>query len=81
MFATDFAIPAEIEHYLTLVTDSHIVRGTFHSRKRRITDILNQAEHDFRTGPTGSQAVGATAADCRRAPAVIRCSAPCCSPL
>ena len=47
MYAHDFAVPAEIEHYLTLVTDSHIVRGTFHSRKRRITDILNQAEHDF----------------------------------
>ena len=47
MFANDYAGPQVTEHYLTLVTDSHIVRGTFHSRLRRITDMLNQAEHDF----------------------------------
>lgn len=47
MYAHDFAVPAVLEHYLTLVTDSHIIRGTFHTRLRRITDILNQSEHDF----------------------------------
>ena len=47
MFSSDFAVPQVLEHYLTLVTESHIVRGTFHSRLRRVTDMLNQAEHDF----------------------------------
>jgi hypothetical protein len=32
---------------LTLYTDSYVVRGTIRTRHRRITDILNQAEHDF----------------------------------
>ena len=46
-YGSGFGVPALIEHYLTLVTDSHIVRGTFSSRLNRLTDILNQAEHDF----------------------------------
>lgn len=46
-FGGDYAVPTLIDHYLTLVTDSHIVRGTFPSRLSRLTDILNQAEHDF----------------------------------
>ena len=32
---------------LTLYTDSYIVRGTAETRERRISDILNHAEHDF----------------------------------
>ncbi len=32
---------------LTLYTDSYIVRGTVETRERRVTDILNHAEHDF----------------------------------
>jgi hypothetical protein len=32
---------------LTLYTDTHIIRGSIHTRQRRITDILNDAEHDF----------------------------------
>jgi hypothetical protein len=32
---------------ITLVTDAFIVRGTIQTRHRRITDILNTAEHDF----------------------------------
>lgn len=32
---------------LTLYTDSHVVRGTISTRQRRLTDILNQAEHEF----------------------------------
>lgn len=46
-YGSDFGVPALTEHYLTLVSDSHIVRGTFSSRLGRLTDILNQAEHDF----------------------------------
>ena len=43
----EYEPPALLEHYLTLVTDSHIVRGTISSRLNRLTDILNQAEYDF----------------------------------
>jgi hypothetical protein len=32
---------------ITLVTDAFIVRGTLQTRHRRITDMLNSAEHDF----------------------------------
>jgi hypothetical protein len=32
---------------LTLYTDAHVVRGTLLTRQRRVTDILNEAEHDF----------------------------------
>jgi hypothetical protein len=32
---------------LTLYTDAHIVRGTHVTRQRRVTDILNTAEHAF----------------------------------
>ncbi|MBM4407433.1 MAG: hypothetical protein FJ038_02250 [Chloroflexi bacterium] len=46
-YGSDFGVPALVEHYLTLVTDSHIVRGTLASRLNRMSDILNQTEHDF----------------------------------
>ncbi len=32
---------------IMLVTDSFVVRGTIQTRHRRITDMLNSAEHDF----------------------------------
>ena len=32
---------------ITLVTDNFVVRGTIVTRHRRITDMLNTAEHDF----------------------------------
>jgi hypothetical protein len=32
---------------LTLYTDAYVVRGTIRTRQRRLTDILNAAEHDF----------------------------------
>jgi hypothetical protein len=32
---------------ITLVTDYFVVRGTIATRHRRITDMLNSAEHDF----------------------------------
>jgi hypothetical protein len=32
---------------ITLVTDNFVVRGTILTRHRRITDMLNTAEHDF----------------------------------
>ncbi len=32
---------------ITLVTDAFVVRGTILTRHRRITDMLNTAEHDF----------------------------------
>jgi hypothetical protein len=32
---------------ITLVTDAFVVRGTLQTRHRRITDMLNSAEHDF----------------------------------
>lgn len=32
---------------LTLFTDAHVIRGLLRTRQRRVTDMLNQAEHDF----------------------------------
>jgi hypothetical protein len=32
---------------ITLVTDAFVVRGTMQTRHRRITDMLNSAEHEF----------------------------------
>src|SRR5262245_16032020 len=46
-YSGEYQPPTLIEHYLTLVTDSHIVRGTIHSRLRRLSDLLNQTEYDF----------------------------------
>ena len=46
-YSGEYQPPALLEHYLTLVTESHIVRGTIHSRLRRLSDVLNQAEYDF----------------------------------
>jgi hypothetical protein len=32
---------------LTLYTDAYVVRGVLQTRQRRVTDMLNEAEHDF----------------------------------
>lgn len=32
---------------LTLYTDAYVMRGTIHTRQRRVTDILNSAENEF----------------------------------
>lgn len=40
-----FLPPQQVE--LTLYTDAFIVHGTADTRERRISDILNHAEHDF----------------------------------
>jgi hypothetical protein len=32
---------------LTLYTDSYVIHGVLRTRHRRVTDILNEAEHDF----------------------------------
>jgi hypothetical protein len=32
---------------LTLYTDAYVVHGTIRTRQRRVTDILNHADHDF----------------------------------
>ena len=32
---------------LTLYTDTHIVRATYATRQRRVTDILNEPDTDF----------------------------------
>jgi hypothetical protein len=41
-------IGGEVHHVnLTLYTDTHIVRATYATRQRRVTDILNEADTDF----------------------------------
>jgi hypothetical protein len=32
---------------LTLYTDAYVIRGTLRTRQRRVTDILNEPDHDF----------------------------------
>jgi hypothetical protein len=32
---------------LTLYTDAYVIRGRIHTRQRRVTDLLNDAEHNF----------------------------------
>ena len=32
---------------LTLYTDAYVIRGTIQTRQRRVTDILNDSDHDF----------------------------------
>jgi hypothetical protein len=38
---------AESPVAVTLYTDTYVVRGTVSTRQRRLTDVLNQAEHGF----------------------------------
>jgi hypothetical protein len=37
----------EQQHALTIYTDAYVIRGNVASRQRRVTDILNNAEHEF----------------------------------
>jgi hypothetical protein len=40
-----FAGPQKLA--VTLFTDAHVIRGHVETRLRRLSDVLNQAEHDF----------------------------------
>jgi hypothetical protein len=42
-----FAITGPQKLSVTLFTDSHVIRGHVETRMRRLSDVLNQAEHDF----------------------------------
>ncbi len=42
-----FDAVAERAVALTLYTDSYVVRGTFRTRQKRVTDILNSADEEF----------------------------------
>jgi hypothetical protein len=44
--SADFA-GGERKVALTLFTDAYVIRGHVQTRQRRVSDILNQAEHDF----------------------------------
>ncbi|CAN5574435.1 hypothetical protein BH20CHL6_BH20CHL6_08390 [soil metagenome] len=41
------ALPAESLAELTLYTDSHVVRGQLRTRKRRLSDVLNETDSTF----------------------------------
>lgn len=46
---------------LTLFTDAHVIRGHVETRLRRLSDVLNQAEHDFIVvGDASLEELGAT---------------------
>lgn len=42
-----FGIAPPQKLHLTLFTDAHVIRGYVETRRRRLSDVLNQAEHDF----------------------------------
>ena len=42
-----FGLMAPQKLRLALFTDAHVIRGIVETRYRRLTDLLNQAEHDF----------------------------------
>lgn len=42
-----FAVGGAQRLDITLFTDSHVIRGHIETRLRRLSDVLNQAEHDF----------------------------------
>ena len=42
-----FGLAAPLKLHLTLFTDAHVIRGQIETRLKRLTDVLNQAEHDF----------------------------------
>lgn len=46
MFDSAFALQRR-DLCVTLFTDSHIIRATVPTHLRRLSDVLNQAEHDF----------------------------------
>ena len=43
----EFSIGGPKTIRVTLFTDSHVIKGTVETRLRRLSDVLNQAEHDF----------------------------------
>src|SRR2546423_396317 len=43
----EFGIAGPQKLQLTLFTDAHVIRGHVETRHRRLSDVLNQAEHDF----------------------------------
>jgi hypothetical protein len=42
-----FGLATPLRLQLTLFTDAHVIRGHVETRLKRLTDVLNQAEHDF----------------------------------
>lgn len=42
-----FGMTAPHRLHVILFTDAHVIRGHVETRLRRMTDVLNQAEHDF----------------------------------
>jgi hypothetical protein len=44
-FGLGIAAPQRMQ--LMLFTDAHVIRGYVETRLRRLSDVLNQAEHDF----------------------------------
>ena len=45
--ARPFGMTAPHRLQVMLFTDAHVIRGYIETRLRRMTDVLNQAEHDF----------------------------------
>jgi hypothetical protein len=43
----EFGIAGPQKLQLTLFTDAHVIRGHVETRHRRLSDVLNQTEHDF----------------------------------
>ena len=37
----------DLQQQLTVYTDAYIIRGTVTTRQRRVTDVLNNADHEF----------------------------------
>jgi hypothetical protein len=63
-----FAIAGPQKLALTLFTDAHIIRGHVETRLRRLSDVLNQAEHDFIVvGDAVMEELGATGQPVTRA--------------
>lgn len=37
----------DLQQQLTVYTDAYVIRGTVTTRQRRVTDVLNNADHEF----------------------------------
>ena len=37
----------DLQQQLTVFTDAYVIRGTVTTRQRRVTDVLNNADHEF----------------------------------
>jgi hypothetical protein len=63
-----FAIAGPQKLNVTLFTDSHVIRGQVETRLRRLSDVLNQAEHDFIVvGDAAMEELGSTGQPVMRA--------------